>query len=66
MSIRKAIFSISIGFFLAIFVIGLLPFLAIYSWAETFGNSELYTSPLLFLNFIYKDEWMTQGKRASK
>lgn len=54
MSIRKALLSISIGFFLTIFVLGLLPFLIVFSWTETLGISEFYTSPLFFLRFLYK------------
>jgi hypothetical protein len=67
MSINRAILSLSLGLFLAVIVIGLLPFLAVFSWAETMGSSELYTSPIFFINFLYKDDWMNHRttKRSS-
>ncbi|MDR6879262.1 hypothetical protein J2X61_001009 [Bacillus sp. 3255] len=54
MSIRKALFSISIGLLLTIFILGLMPFLVVFSWTETLEASEFYTSPIFFLRYIYK------------
>lgn len=67
MSIRKALLSLSVGLFLAVFVIGLLPFLVIISWAETLGSTELYTSPLFFLKFfLYKDSCKEQSQHREE
>ncbi len=54
MSLRKALLCIFAGFVFAVLVIGLMPFLTVYSWSEMTGLSELYSSPLMLLNKLYR------------
>lgn len=50
------IHSFSIGIMFAVIVMGLLPFLLIFSWAEISGISELCVSPLILIQKLYKEE----------
>ncbi|WP_168122017.1 hypothetical protein [Paenibacillus sp. HB172176] len=54
MTIRKALLCVSVGFIIAILAIGLLPFLAVFSWTEELGITDV--SPLAFLGRFYKKD----------
>lgn len=55
MTLSKILIRMSLGFVFALIALGLLPFLVIFSWAELLGVSELYTSPLLLIQRLYRD-----------
>lgn len=65
MSLRRVLLCISFGLVLAILAIGVLPFLAIYSWSEIAEISELYSSPLAILSKLYNNDKSnaTTGKK---
>lgn len=59
MTIRKAFLCVSVGFIIAILALGLLPFLAVFTWTEELGITDV--SPLAFLGKFYKNERRNEG-----
>ncbi|WP_309123324.1 hypothetical protein [Paenibacillus sp.] len=64
MSIRRALLSVSVGILVGAVAIGLLPFLAVLSWAELSGLAEMDSSPIFLLfNKLYRKNRAANGVR---
>jgi hypothetical protein len=64
MTVGKFVRSVTVGFLLAVFAIGLLPFLFVYNFTEVTGLTDLDTSPLIL--FIGKFIDGSNGGHDSK